>query len=148
MIMCPCESACAIATMIRKGRAGLHARRNICQSKLRHYPILGSVLICLSRTFQRLSRKPLPSPGNLLPSERLRFSLSMPSEQADANAVLSLNAQANKFHWHWFAEYQSARCWVTSVQVKVAVRSDITGKANRIPRWNREQIGRASCRER
>ena len=63
----------------------------------------------------------------------------MPSEQADANAVLSLNAQANKFHWHWFAEYQSARCWVTSVQVKVAVRSDITGKANRIPRWNRER---------
>src|ERR1035438_3424018 len=40
MIMCPCESACAIATIIRKGREGLHVRRNICQSKLRHYPIL------------------------------------------------------------------------------------------------------------
>src|ERR1039458_5822813 len=42
MIMCPCESACAIATMIRKGRTGPDGRlyRNICQSKLRHYPIL------------------------------------------------------------------------------------------------------------
>src|SRR5664280_1299645 len=40
MIMCPCESACAIATIIRKGRAGVQARRNICQCKLRHYPIL------------------------------------------------------------------------------------------------------------
>jgi len=98
--------------------------------------LVGSVLIWPR---QGLSRKPLPSPGNLLPSERLGFRPPMPSEQADANAVLSLNAQANKFHWHWFAKYQRACCCVTAVQVHVAVRSYIARKTNRIPRRNRER---------
>lgn len=60
----------------------------------------GSVLIWPR---QSLSRKPLPAPGNLFPSERLRLGLPVPSEQAEINAVLSLDAQVDKPHWQWFA---------------------------------------------
>jgi hypothetical protein len=49
----------------------------------------------------------------------------MPSEQANINAVLSLNAQADKFHWQWY-----------TVEFQGVVRSYIAGKAGRIPRWD------------
>lgn len=58
----------------------------------------GSVLICLTGPFQRLPWKPLPSARNLLPSERLRYCLSMPSKKAEVNSVVSLYCEPNKSH--------------------------------------------------
>ena len=81
----------------------------------------------------------MPSPGNLLPSERLGLGLPTPSKKAEIDAVLSLNAEADKFHRHWFAEYQRACCRITTIQVQVAVRSYIARKANRVPWRNRER---------
>lgn len=88
----------------------------------------GSVLIWLTRAFQGLSREPLPSTGNLLPSKRLRFGLPMPSEQAEINAVLRLNAQVDKFHWQRYA-----------AKLQDGVCSYIARKASRIPRQNGER---------
>jgi hypothetical protein len=87
----------------------------------------------LLRPWKRLSWQPLPSTGNLLPGERLRFSLPVPSEQDEIDAVLRLNAQVNKSHRQRFAvDRQGGVCsYIARETGRISRRKGDRGLSNR-----------------